>query len=80
MTLNEVEIQKLIRTATANVISEKDLNRLAKKLSRKFEKNGLKSPIERIILIACILYDDLPSRFFYINERVEELRREIKIS
>lgn len=80
MTQNEIEIQKLIRAAKANVINEEDLNRLAKKLIRRFEKNGLKSPIERIILIACISYDDLPSRFFYINEEIEKLRREMKTS
>ena len=82
MTPSEVGMQVLIQKAIKNDIGRKDMEILHKKLLKRYNtkkrKKGLDSQQERIILAACISYDDLPSRLWYINERMEEWREKAK--
>lgn len=78
MALNNVELQKLVQKAVKNDIDQKDMDRLETELKKRYNKRKLKSQLERIILAACVSYpDDLPSSFFYINQRMQELSEQL---
>ncbi|MEK7121897.1 MAG: hypothetical protein AAB857_04295 [Patescibacteria group bacterium] len=74
MALSEVKLQELVQKAIRNDINQGDMEVLHKELLKRYESEGLNSQQERIILAACISYNELYARFCYIKNRTEEWR------
>ncbi len=67
MALNKVELAGLTQKAISGKLSKKESVRLTKELAKKFEKQGLDTFTERVILASFLLSDDLRAAMAHIQ-------------